>query len=117
MILPPIFSSPIVVGGQNGVDGRKKRGAAAGDDALFDRRAGGRERVLDAELLLFEFGLGGRANLDHRDTARELRQTLLELLTVVVGVGALDLRADLGDAALDRGGVARALDDGRVCPW
>src|SRR6185295_1510983 len=43
--------------------------------------------------------------------ADELRQPLLELLTVVVGGGLLDLRADLLDAALDRALAARALDD------
>jgi len=38
---------------------------------------------------------------DHRDAARELGQTLLQLLTVVVRGGLLDLRLDLGDAGLD----------------
>src|ERR1019366_1364721 len=38
-------------------------------------------------------------------------EPLLELLAVVVGVGVLDLLADLADAAGDLRRVARALDD------
>ena len=91
-----------------------ERDAAAGDDALFDRRAGRVERVLDAGLLLLHLGLGGRADLDDRDAADELGEALLELLAVVVGGGVLDLRADLLDAALDLGLLAGAVDDGGV---
>jgi hypothetical protein len=36
---------------------------AARDDAFLDRRLGGVHGVLDAGLLLFELGLGGRADL------------------------------------------------------
>ncbi len=54
-----------------------------------------------------------RADLDDADAAGELREALLELLAVPVGVGALDLLLDLGDAALDVGGLARAVDDDR----
>ena len=61
-----------------------KRDAAAGDDALFDRRAGGRERVLDAVLLLLQLDLGRRADLDDRHAAGQLGQPLLQLLAVVV---------------------------------
>ena len=78
-----------------------ERDAAAGDDALFHGRAGRVERVLDAGLLLLHLGLGRSADLDHRDAADELREALLELLTVVVGRGVLDLLADLVDAAFD----------------
>ncbi len=38
------------------------------------------------------------ADLDHADTAGQLGQALLELLAVPVGVGALDLLAELADA-------------------
>ncbi len=89
-----------------------ERGAAAGDDAFFDRRAGGRQSVLDAVLLFFQFGLGGRADLDDGDAAGQLGQPLLQLLFVVVAVRLLDLRLDLGDAALDGSGSALAFDDG-----
>ena len=58
-------------------------------------------------LLLLELDLGGRPDLDDGDAAGELRQTLLELLTVPVGVGVLDLPLDLGDAALDVGFARR----------
>ena len=88
-----------------------ERDAAAGDDALFDGRAGRVERVFDAGLLLLHLGLGGCADLDDRDAADELREALLELLAIVVGRGVLDLGADLGDAALDLVLVAGAVDD------
>jgi hypothetical protein len=60
------------------------------------------QRVLDAGLLLASLGFGRSADIDLRDAARELGETLLELLLVVVALGAFDLGADLGDAALDR---------------
>ena len=91
-----------------------QRDAAAGDDALFDRRARRVERVFDAGLLLLHLGLGVRADLDHRDAAGELREALLELLLVVVARRVLDLLADRLDARLDLLRVARAVDDGRV---
>ena len=68
-----------------------ERDAAAGDDAFFDGRAGRVERVFDAGLLLLHLGLGGRADLDDRDAADELREALLELLAIVVARGVLDL--------------------------
>ena len=58
----------------------EERDAAAGDDALLDRRARRVERVLDASLLLLHLGLGVRADLDDGDAAGELREALLELL-------------------------------------
>src|SRR6476646_9432065 len=88
--------------------------AAAGHDALLDRSLGRLPGVLAPLLLLLELDLGGRADLDHRDAAGELRQPLLQLLAVVVGVGLLDLRLDLVDAAGDILALARALDDRRL---
>ena len=79
--------------------GLQQRRAAAGDDALLDRRTGRRERVLDAVLLLLELDLGRGADLDDGDAAGQLGEALLELLAVVVGGGLLDLRLDLGHAA------------------
>jgi hypothetical protein len=76
------------------------------------RRLGVAHRVLDAVLLLLELDLGGRADLDDGDAAGQLGEALLELLAVVVGVGVLDLGADLVDAALISVGVAGTLDDG-----
>src|SRR6185437_932601 len=51
---------------------------------------------------------------DHRDAARELRQTLLQLLTIVVRGGLLDLRLDLGDARFDVSLLAGTVDDGGI---
>ena len=59
---------------------------AAGDDALLERGSGSLEGVLDAVLLLLHLGLGRSADLDHRDATRQLREALLELLAVEVGV-------------------------------
>src|SRR5665811_643851 len=89
-------------------------GAATRDDALFDGRASCRDGVLDTVLLLLELNLGVRPDLDHADTAGQLGETLLELLTVPVRVGALDLALDLVDAASDLVLVTGAVDDGRV---
>src|SRR4029450_3485853 len=57
------------------------------------------------------FDLGGTADLDHGNAAGELRQPLLQLLLVVVRGGVLDLLLDLGDARLDVGLLAGAVDD------
>ena len=91
--------------------GAQQRDAAAGNDAFLDRRAGGVEGVVDAVLLLLDLDLGRAADADHRNAAGELGQTLLQLLLVVVRGGLLDLRLDLGDAALDLLLLAGAVDD------
>src|ERR1044072_4581952 len=91
-----------------------QRDTAARDDALFDGRARGVHGVLDATLLLLQLGLGRRADADDRDAADELRQTLLQLLAVVVRGGVLDLRTDSLDTSLHVGVLAAAVHDGRV---
>src|SRR3954452_4509321 len=91
--------------------GPEHRNAAAWTDTFLDCRTGGVKSILDAVLLLLHLDLGRTADADDRHAARELRQALLELLTVVVGGGLLDLRLDLGDAALDVRLLARAIDD------
>src|SRR5215472_14783960 len=68
-------------------------------------------RVVDAILALLHLDLGGAADADHRDAARELGKPLLQLLAVVVGGGLLDLRLDLGDAVLDVLLLAGAVDN------
>ena len=80
---------------------RMQSHAAAGDDALFDGRAGGVQGVLDAGLLFLHLDLGGRADVDLGHAAGELGEPLLELFAVVVAGGVLDLAADLVDPALD----------------
>src|SRR5258708_36262052 len=88
--------------------------AAARHDAFLDRCAGRMHRVINAVLALSHLDLGRATDTDHRDAARELGQTLLQLLTVVVRGGLLDLRLDLVDARLDVGLLASAADDGGV---
>ncbi len=61
--------------------------AAAGEDALFDRRAAGVECVYYACLLLLHLDLGGCADVDLCDAAGELGEALFELLAVVVAGG------------------------------
>ena len=94
-------------------DGLQQRDAAAGHDALLERRAGRLQRVLDAVLLLLHLRLGGRADLHDGDAAGELGEALLELLAIEVRVGVLDLGLDLVDAALDGVRVTGAVDDRR----
>src|SRR6185295_19086065 len=94
--------------------GPQQRDAAARHDALFDRRAGGMQRVLDPGLLLLHLGLGRGADVDNRHAAGELGQTLLELLPVVVAGALVDRGLDLVDAARDVAFLALAVDDGGV---
>ena len=91
--------------------GAQQGDAAARHDAFLDRGAGRMHRVVDAILALLHLDLGRAADADHRDAAGELGQTLLQLLTVVVRGGLLDLRLDLRDARLDVGLLAGAVDD------
>jgi hypothetical protein len=69
--------------------------------------------VLHACLLLLHLNFGGCTDFDQRDTAGELRDTLLELLLVVVAGRFLDLLADRLDAGLDVRSLAGSVDDGR----
>src|SRR5690606_7202800 len=96
------------------VGGPEQSDATARNHAGLDGRAGRVESVVDAVLALLHLDLGGAADLDHRNAAGELRQTLLQLLAVIVGGGLLDLHLDLGDAGLDVLLLAGAVDDGRV---
>ena len=70
--------------------------------------------VFDAGLLLLHLGLGGCTDVDDGDTACELGKTLLELLTIVIAGGLLNLATDLTDAALDVRALAGSFDDGGV---
>src|SRR5699024_11861111 len=85
--------------------------ATAGNDALFNSSLCVANCVLNAVLALLEFNLSCSANLQDCDTAGELSQALLQLLTVVIGIGVVDLSADLLDAAVDLLLGASALND------
>src|SRR5262249_812496 len=91
--------------------GAQQRHATARQDAFLDRCTGRVQRVVDAVLALLHLNLGRPADADYRDAARELGETLLQLLAVVVGGRLLDLRLDLVDPALDLRLLADAVDD------
>src|SRR5690606_33960905 len=103
----------IVLAGQTveSLGGVEQRGAAARNDAFFHGRTGRVQRVVDAVLALLHFDFRSAADLDHRNTAGQLGQAFLQLLTVVVAGRGLDLRADLLDPGLDVGLVAGTIDD------
>ena len=88
--------------------------ATTGDNPLLDCGAGRMEGILDAGLLLLHLRLGPGTDGDDRHAAGELGEPLLELLTVVLAVGGIDLVADLLDARGDVGRLAGALDDRRL---
>jgi hypothetical protein len=79
--------------GFDGLDGAEEGNATAGNDTLFNGRAGRMESVFDAGLLFLHLGFRGGADVDDGDTAGQLCETLLELLTIVVGGGLVDLTA------------------------
>src|SRR3982075_3472751 len=91
--------------------GTQQGNAAARNDAFFNRRTGRMHRVINAILALPHLDLGRTADADHRDAARELSQTFLQLLTVIVRGGLLDLRLDLLNARFNVGLLAGAADD------
>ena len=72
--------------------------------------------VLDAGLLLLELGLGRRTDLDDGHPPGELRESLLQLLSVVVRGRLFDLGAHLGAPPLDVGPLSGSVDDRRVVP-
>ena len=94
--------------------------ATTGDDAFFNRGAGGAKGVLDAVLLLLQLGLGGCADLDDRDAAGQLRQPLLQFLAVEVAMVVVSIWARIwsmrpliafsSPTAFDDGGVVLGGD-------
>ena len=105
-MLAPVASSPDELQIVERRRGLQQGHATTGDDALLDGRLCVADGVLDAVLALLELHLGGSAGLDHRNTAGQLGQALLQLLAVVVGVAVLDLGTDLRNPARDGVGVA-----------
>src|SRR5471030_33211 len=88
--------------------------ATARYHAFFNGCTSSVQGVFNAGFLLFHFNFGTSANLDHRNAARQLGQTLLQFLFVVVRSGVADLLADLSDARVDIGFNASTVDDGGV---
>ncbi len=112
--MPASWSGLSPLRSTDGLLGADQRHAAAGDDAFLDGSTGRVQGVFDARFLLLHLDFGRGTDLDQRHTAGQLGDTLLELFLVVVAGGFVDLDADLLDAAFDGGGIAAAIDDGRV---
>ena len=87
--------------------------AAAWQDAFFDGSARGMQRVVDAVLALLDLDLGGAADADHCNAARELGKPFLQFLAIVVGGGLLDFGLDLANARLNVSLLTSAVDDRR----
>src|SRR6266516_3261877 len=94
-------------------DRMSQHSTAACYDTFFDSGACSGKRILYAMLLLFEFDLGCSAHFNHSDATRQLGQSLLQLLTVIVARGLINLGANLPDACLDILFFAGALNDCR----
>src|SRR3546814_2572642 len=76
----------VVIGGLEAIqrlERAQQRHAAAGQDALFDRGAGGMQRIVDPVFLLLDLDFGRTADADHRDTAGKLGEPFLQLLAVI----------------------------------
>src|SRR5690606_26556525 len=73
----------------------QQRHAAARHDAFLNGRTRGVKRIIDAILALLDLDFRGAPDLDDCHAAGELSKPLLQLLTVVVGGGLLNLRPDL----------------------
>src|ERR1700747_3285716 len=86
---PVFWSSFLVRMPLRFLGGTEQGDAAARQDAFLDSRAGCMHRVINAVLAFLHLDLGRAADADHRDAARELGETLLQLLTVVVRGGLL----------------------------
>src|SRR5205807_1857332 len=82
-------------------------------DALFDRGTRRGDGVLESMLLFLELDLGSSTDANDADATRQLRQPLLQLLAVPVGVRVLDLGTDLTDAVRDCVGLTGPVDDRR----
>src|SRR5215467_4637100 len=63
---------------------KEQRHTATGDDTFLDSGLGSVHAVLDAVLALLHLDLAAAADTDHRDAARQLGQTLLQLLAVII---------------------------------
>jgi hypothetical protein len=112
--LTPNFWSALILILSKAEKGANQSDTAAGNDAFFNRCAGGIEGVFNAGFLLFHFGFGCRADVDHGHAADQFGQTFLQLLTVVIGSGLIDLSPDLFDTAFQCGARTGTIDDGGI---
>src|SRR6266567_2248098 len=96
------------------IDSIQQGHATAGYHTLFDACASSGKRILNTRLTVFQFNLGASADLNKRYAAGQLRQALLELLTIIVAGRLFDLRLDLADASLDFCRLTLAFDNGRI---
>ena len=72
------------------------------------------QSILNPGLLLLQFCFGPRPDVNLSHTAGQFGQTLLQLLSVVIGIGGSNLSANLLDTSLDLGGGSSALHDGAL---
>ncbi|MBT8110858.1 MAG: hypothetical protein KJO27_09040 [Gammaproteobacteria bacterium] len=94
-------------------DSADQRNTTTWHNALLDSSTGRVQRIFNACFLLFHLDFGRSTNLDDGNTARQLGNTLLQLLFVVVRRGISNLVVDLLDACLDVRCLAGAIDDRR----
>src|SRR6185312_10500047 len=91
-----------------------ERNTPARYHAFLDGCSGCVQGVFHACLLFLHLDFSGGTDLDQRDSAGELRNTLLKLLLVVIATCVLNLLADGLDAGRDIRSLAASVYDGRV---
>ena len=85
--------------------------AAAEDNAFLDCCSGSIEGIFHTEFGFLHLCLGRRADADDCYAACQLGKTLLQLLSVEIGLGLFNLLLDLGNALIKGSLVAKAIDD------
>ena len=99
--------------GQNA--GCKQQGAATtGNNTLLNGSAGGVQSIIHTVATLFHLSFRGATDANHRHTAGQFGQTLLQFFFVVIRRGVFDLGTDLGAAGVNVAFFAVAIDDGGV---
>src|SRR5262249_52085007 len=89
----------------------QQRNASARHNSFLDGGASRVHCIFDASLLFLQLCFGGRANLDHRNAANQLREALLEFLTIVIRGRLFNLRANLLYPAFNISLFAGTFDD------
>ena len=85
-----------------GIDRAQQGQSGPWQHSFGDGRFGGADGVLESFLQLLGLGLRRRADANDGNSARQLRQPLLQFLLVVLGGGLLNLLAQLAATAIDR---------------